>query len=61
MIKNCDVAFTDISLFFLMYDYHLNSLNSVLTEDFHFVDNSHTLIQYAEVMMIKLQNVNEFI
>ena len=43
-----------------MHDYHLNSLNSVLTEDFCLVDNSHTLIQCAEVMMIKLQDVSKF-
>ena len=44
-----------------MHDYYLNSLNFILIEDSHFVNNSHTLIQYAEVMMTKLQNVSEFI
>ena len=61
VIRNHDAAFTDISSFFLMHDYHLNSLNSVLTEDSHSVNNSHTLIQCVEIMMIKLQNVSEFI
>ena len=60
MIKNHDAAFTDIFLFFLMHDYHLDSLNFVLTKDSHSVNDSHTLIQCAEVMMIKLQNINEF-
>ena len=43
-----------------MHDYHLNSLNFILTEDFCFVDDLYTLIQHAEVMMIKLQDVSEF-
>ena len=60
MIRNHDAAFTDIFSFFLMHDYHLNSLNFVLTEDSHSVDDSHTLIQHVKVMMTKLQDVSKF-
>lgn len=57
VLKNRDFSTTDVFSFFLTHEYNLNLIESRLTEESRLVENSRSLIERADVMIIKLKNV----
>ncbi|OAT14589.1 hypothetical protein BDBG_18109, partial [Blastomyces gilchristii SLH14081] len=55
IINQLNAILTDISLFFLIYSYHMKVLN--LLEITQFISNLYSSIQIADNIVIKLQDI----